>query len=139
MSQPLHIVFHPAKQHPAKAAALGFLLGIAFQALWQALEPLTAVVLAGLMLATVRDFFLETNYTLDEEGLAVKGVLKPSKTYPWRRFRTFIEDRNGLFLSPYTARRALEQQRGVFLPMTREQRREAATFCLNRQLARRPA
>lgn len=139
MSEPLTIVFHPAKQHPVKAAILGFVLGIAFQALWQALEPLTAVVLTGLLLTTVRDFFLETHYRFDEEGVSVRGILKSTRSYPWRRFRAFVEDRNGLFLSPYSAKRRLDQQRGVFLPLTREQRGLAARYCQSRELARRAA
>lgn len=139
MSEPLTIVFHPAKQHPIKAAILGVVLGIAFRALWQALEPLTAVMLVSLLLATVRDFFLETQYRFDEEEISVRGVLKASRSYPWRRFRTFIKDRNGLFLSPYSAKHQLDQQRGVFLPLTSEQRDLAARYCQSRELARRAA
>lgn len=135
----LEVVFHPAKAHPVKAALLGFALGIGFQALWQSLEPLAAVVLVGLLLATVRDFFLETRYRFDEEGVSVRGVLKSSKVYPWKRFRAFIEDRNGLFLTPYLKKRSLEQQRGLFLPMTREQRLEAADYCAKQSLSRRAA
>ena len=139
MTEPLQLTFHPAKDHPVKAALLGFALGIAFQALWQALDPLSAVALVVLLLATVRDFFLETRYRLDPEGVTVEGVLKASKAYPWRRFRAFVEDRNGLFLTPYLAKRRLEQQRGVFLPMTREQRLRASAFCQGLELCRRTA
>lgn len=133
----LELVFHPAKDHPIKAAILGFVLGIAFQALWQAIDPVSAVLLAVLLLAAVRDFFLETRYCFDGDGISVRGALKPSKTYPWQRFRSYIVDRNGLFLSPYMAKRSLEQQRGVFLPLTPEGRAQAAEFCANRQLQRR--
>ena len=132
-------VFHPAKDHPVKAAVLGFILGIAFQALWQALEPTVAVVLAVVLLGTVRDFFLETRYRFDSEGISVRGALKAPKAYTWQRFRTYIEDRNGLFLSPYLVKRGLEQQRGVFLPMTRQARGQAAEFCAQMQLIRRAA
>lgn len=135
----MKLVFHPAKEHPKKAAALGFVLGIAFQALWQMVEPWSAVLLAGLLVMTVRDFYLETEYSFDEEGIAVRGFLKAGKSYPWRRFRAFVEDRNGLFLSPYKAVRRLDQQRGVFLPMTREQRLSAVEYCQERQLVRRTA
>jgi hypothetical protein len=139
MSDSVEIVFHPAKKHPVKAALLGFVLGIAFQALWQALDPLTAVALTLLLLATVRDFYLETHYRFDAEGVAVRGLLKASRTYPWKRFRAYIEDRNGLFLTPYLARRRLESQRGVFLPMTAPDRRLAANFCAALELTRRAA
>jgi hypothetical protein len=135
----VEIVFHPAKQHPVKAALLAFILGMAFQAMWHALEPLTAGALALLLLATVRDFYLETRYLLSQDGVAVRGLLKASRSYPWKRFRAFIEDRNGLLLTPYRSKRRLEQQRAVFLPMTREQRKQAASLCEALQLARRTA
>jgi hypothetical protein len=138
-AQTLELVFHPARQHPRKAACLGFLLGIALQALWQSLEPIYAVVLGTLLLSTVRDFFLETRYRFDQHGVSVRGALKAPRDLPWQRFRAFVEDRNGLFLTPYKARRGLEQQRGLFLPMTAEQRRYAADYCAGRQLIRRAA
>lgn len=137
MSQPLEIVFHPAKGHPVKAALLAFGLGIAFQAVWQALEPLTAIVMAVVILATVRDFYLETRYRFDDDGLSISGLLKPARRYPWRRFRAFVEDRNGVFLTPYHARRRLEQQRGVFLALERADRKRAVELLEQRDLSRR--
>ena len=138
-AQTLEMVFHPARSSPIKAALLGFVLGMAFQALWQALEPVYAIVLAVLLLATVRDFFLETRYRFDEHGVSVRGAMRGAKDFPWKRFRAFVEDRNGLFLTPYLARRSLEEQRGLFLPLTRAQRLSAVEFCAERGLARRTA
>lgn len=131
------VTFHPAKEQPVKAAVLTFVLGIGLQALWQFLTPAVAITLWVVLVVSLRDFFLETIYELDDEGLKVSGPLKPTKSYQWARFRAFIEDRNGLFLTPYLAKRATESQRGVFLPMNLEQRREAAAFCAERELARR--
>lgn len=135
----MKLVFHPAREHPRKAAALGFVLGMTFQTLWQVLEPCSAILLAGLLVMTVRDFYLETEYSFDEDGIRTRGLLKAGRSYPWRRFRAFVEDRNGLFLSPYKERCRLDQQRGVFLPMTREQRLSAVEYCQERQLVRRAA
>jgi hypothetical protein len=139
MMEPLELAFHPAARHPVKAAVVGFGLGLAFQVLWQVLDPFGAVVLSLLLLLSTRDFFLETRYRFDGEGVSVSGVLKTSRAYPWRRFRAFVEDRNGLFLSPYRSRRSLDQQRGVFLPMSREQRLQAARFCEALEMIRRAA
>ncbi len=138
MKDGLEIVFHPAKAHPAKAAILAFALGIGFQALWQLVDPLTALALSLILVASVRDFFLETRTVFSPDGIAVKGVLKASRLYPWRRFRAFVEDRNGLFLTPYRAKRRTENMRGVFFPMTREDRQQAVEFCLAQDLLRRP-
>lgn len=133
----LELTFHPAKEQPYKAAALGFFLGIVLRVLWQFLEPMSAIGLWAVLIFSLRDFFLETRYLLDSDGLTIQGALKPKKTYPWERFRAFVEDRNGLFLTPYRAKRRTEGQRGVFLPLAPEQRRQAADLCESLNLARR--
>ena len=137
VSEPLEIVFHPAKAHPMKAAMLAFSLGIGIQAIWQLVEPLTAVALCLLVIASVRDFYLETRTQLSADGIAVRGFLKASRIYPWRRFRAFVEDRNGLFLTPYRVKRRTESARGVFFPMKAEERRLAVDYCLAQELVRR--
>ncbi len=134
----LSLTFHPAKQQPYKAAALGFTLGIGLRVLWQCLEPLSAIGLWAVLLFSVRDFFLESRYELSSQGLSIQGALKPRKNFPWARFRAFVEDKNGLFLSPYLNKRRTENQRGVFLPMTPDQRRQAGKFCEKIELVRRP-
>lgn len=133
----LSITFHPAKEQPYKAAALGFFLGIALRAMWACLEPISALGLWGVLVFSLRDFYLETRYDLSLQGLAIQGALRPRKEYPWARFRAFVEDKNGLFLSPYLAKRRTENQRGVFLAMTPKQRRQAVGFCETLELARR--
>ncbi len=133
----LDLQFHPAKESPGKAAVLAFVLGITLQALWNWLTPAVALVLWLVLLVSLRDFFLETRYTLSADGLRVEGQARASRSYPWQRFRAFVEDRNGLFLTPYQARRATESQRGLFLPLTPEQRRQSVAFCLEQGLTRR--
>lgn len=123
------ISFHPAKDRPKTAAALAFALGIVFQMLWQWLSPVPALVIWLALVLSVRDFYLPSTYSMDAEGLTVKRLLG-ARRYPWERFRAFVNDRNGVFLSPYKKRRATENQRGVFLPMLADQRRKAIEFCL---------
>lgn len=116
---------------------LAFALGITLQALWQWLSPAVALVLWLVLVFTLRDFFLETRYTLSPEGVRIEGQGRPARCYPWERFRAYVEDRNGLFLTPYRKRRASEAQRGVFLPLKPEQRRQSVTFCQQYGLDRR--
>lgn len=137
MRQSLEIVFHPAKAQPVKAGALAFVLGIGLQAVFTLVEPLTALALSLLLVASLRDFFLQTRTLFGHEGIAVSGALKGSRLYPWRRFRAFVEDRNGLFLTPYRVKRRSENMRGVFFPMGREDRKQAVEFCLAQGLERR--
>ena len=135
--KPLTLRFHPAKEQQGKALVLTFVLGIGLQVLWKLVAPVTAIILFALLIASLRDFFLETTYTFDEQGLRVGGLLKAKKSYGWNRFRTFINDRNGLFLTPYRQKRRTEQQRGVFLAMDRDSKQQAIEFCQSMELEER--
>ena len=122
------IAFHPAKDRPKTAAALAFGLGILLQMLWQWLSPVPALVIWLALVLSLRDFYLPSTYNFDSEGLTIKRLLGV-KHYSWERFRAFVSDRNGLFLSPYRTRRATENQCGIFLPMAKDQRLQAVDFC----------
>lgn len=119
------LTFHPAKDRPKVAAGLAFGFGILLQTLWQWVAPPVALTLWVVLLFSLRDFFLPTNYRFEQDSLSISGPLKGHKSFPWRRFRCFVKDRNGLFLSPYRKKRTSENYRGVFLPLSREQREEA--------------
>lgn len=133
----MEVSFHPAKDRPKTAAALTFFLGIVLQFLWQWTSAPVALVLWGALLFSLRDFFCPNTYRLETDALVVEGLLKYSRRYPWHRFRAYIKDRNGLFLSPYRQRRAMEGQRGVFLPLTSEQRDALEAHCLALGLEKR--
>ena len=130
------IAFHPAKERPKTAAALAFGLGILLQMLWQWLTPVPALVIWLALVVSLRDFYLPSTYSFDSKGLSIKRPLC-AKHYSWERFRAFVSDRNGLFLSPYRTRRATENQRGVFLPMAKDQRLKALDFCSKMGLEKR--
>lgn len=132
----MNITFHPAKERPKTAAFLAFALGIVLQTLWQWLPAASALVLWLALVLSLRDFFLPSTYRLNEEGLTVGRALG-TRRYPWSRFRAFVSDRNGLFLSPYRTRRATENQRGVFLAMRPVQREKAVEFCREMGLEKR--
>lgn len=133
------LLCHPAVSAPYRAAALGFFLGLAARTVWALLDPWSASLLSVLLLASFRDFFLPTHFRFDDQGITISGALRATRKFPWNRFRSFIVDRNGLFLSPYTKPRWLESQRGVFLALSCDQRQEVQELCLERHLARRTA
>ena len=114
--------FHPAAAKPKTAIALAFAIGILLQALWQWLSPVSALAIWSALVFSLRDFYAPTTYQFQDENLVVSGPLKGKKTFPWRRFRTYLKDRNGLFLSPYAEKRATEAHRGLFLPLLPDQK-----------------
>lgn len=131
------IEFHPAKERPATALFLAFSLGILGQALWSWLSPLICLALWSALVLSLRDFFLPTFYRFGDSEFTVEGPLRFKKSFPWKRFRSYQKDRNGLFLSPYRKKRATEGQRGVFLALRPAQRNQIADLCLEKGLARR--
>lgn len=133
------IVFHPAKDRPKTAVFLAFVLGITLKALLQAMSPPVALALWIALAASLRDFFCPTTYSFNSEGFSVAGPVKISKSYPWRRFRAYESDRNGLFLTPYLNKRISEGARGVFLPLRPEQRATAQKLCGEFGLVKRGA
>ena len=130
------LTFHPAADRPKLAAFLAFALGILLKSLWHWLSPVSALVIWLALVVSLRDFFLPSTYELSQDALTVKR-LTGRKSYPWARFRSYISDRNGLFLSPYKKRRSTENQRGVFLPLSPDGRRQAAKFCRDLGLEKR--
>jgi hypothetical protein len=131
------LVFHPAKQKPKVAAGLAFGLGILLQMLWQWLSPVPALVIWSALVISLRDFYLPSTYEMTTGGLTVRRMMG-EKSYSWERFRSYVKDRNGLFLSPYRTRRATENQRGLFLPLLPGQRDEVIALCQEVGLERRP-
>lgn len=131
------LVFHPAKDKPKTALFLTFALGIALQTLYQLLSPSVAVALWVALVVSLRDFFCPTTYCFDNNGLSVSGPLKFAKSYPWRRFRAYVEDRNGLFLTPYFQKRGAEGARGVFLPLLPQQKAVVRECCREFGLVKR--
>lgn len=124
----MELHFHPAKKRPKTALVLAFGLGILIQALWQWLNPAVALALWVALVLSLRDFFAPSTYRFTEQGLTIHGILRAKKTYPWRRFRAYIKDRNGVFLTPYKQKRASENSRGVFLPLLAEQKEQVEHF-----------
>lgn len=130
------IDFHPAAARPRTAALLAFGVGLVGSVVFQLLD--SAWVAAALMLAFVGSlsaFFFPSSYRFEEDELWVTRA-GSSKFYPLARFRSFQEDRNGIFLSPFVERHALDELRGLFLPMESEDRRRLSAWLEQRLLRR---
>ncbi len=109
--------FSPAEDHPGKAVMLTFGLGFAGSVIHAYVGELyLTLMLVGLLLFSLRRFFVPTRYDIGDEELRVTS-LGVEKVFGWNRFRSFEKDRNGVFLSPFRERRGLDEVRGVFLPL----------------------
>ncbi|MCA9791505.1 MAG: hypothetical protein KC910_06905 [Candidatus Eremiobacteraeota bacterium] len=119
----MNITFHPAAERPAAAAGLAFFLGLAGAVLMQMLTPVVALVLCLALAGSVAAFFVPTVYEFGDETITVRRW-GADQSYAWSRFRSFEQDKNGVFLSPYRRPHRLDRLRGVFLPMDRARRHQ---------------
>ena len=73
-----------------------------------------ALIALALLVLSMRQFFLPTGYTLNEEGVEVRfsGATKKKR---WDYFQSYYEARNGILLSPFKDRSRLEAFRGIYL------------------------
>ena len=73
------------------------------------------VAISGvLLLASLSSFFFPTTYTLDDEGVAVRGLFGTTRRH-WRALRSHRVDAHGVLLSPLSGPSRLEGFRGVYL------------------------
>ena len=59
-------------------------------------------------------YFFPMKYTLDEDGITLRGVFT-SKFRAWSEFRRWESDRYGVFLSPFQRASRLDNFRGVYV------------------------
>jgi len=66
------------------------------------------------ILITVREWFLPTHYTMDDEGVT-RRFLFVTRRKPWDEIRRASPDRRGVLLSPFPFPSRLETFRGIYL------------------------
>ncbi len=66
------------------------------------------------ILSSLSSYFMKTNYTLTEESIEIRSFLSHLKK-EWKYYRSYYEDKNGIFLSPFVKHSRLENFRGVYL------------------------
>jgi hypothetical protein len=67
-----------------------------------------------LLVFSMRQFFLPTYYILNQEGVIVRFAGLTTKR-KWSYFKRFFVDKNGILLSPFDKKSALENFRGIYL------------------------
>ena len=106
---------HPMAKSPAKTA-LVFLVcaacGILSYEYTQSgfMSTVAVLLLAGSLI----QFFAPTHYRVDREKVEIKLLFK-TRTEPLSKFKKFILDDNGVFLSSEPDSKVLDQFRGLFL------------------------
>ena len=124
MADTLTWTVHPARERPVHAAlAGGFVIALSAGIAFSYHLGFGALSLLFL-LASLREFFLPTRCTLDEQGVALKR-LGPARRRPWSDFRRFQAGPRAVLLSPFSRPSRLDTYRGIVLPLAGAVREQA--------------
>ncbi len=106
---------HPLKRSTGRASiAVGAVLLSVIFGSWY-MESVVFGALAGVvMFGSLAKFFLPTTYSFDANGVTVKTTTQ-TFTRPWKMFRSFYTDKNGVLLSPFIGPSRLENFRGLYI------------------------
>jgi len=105
---------HPARENPQKAGTVLGILAIFTAIFWALAGPWWALAPFPVGILATWSFWVPTTYTLTEEGIEVRRPLY-KRLYPWRRFRRYSLEPDGVFLGTFSKPSALDPFRGLFL------------------------
>jgi hypothetical protein len=130
---------HPAAHDRARAMLVLAVIALAgLLAYVLSHSALLAAAGTGLLLASLRAFFLPRTYVLDARGAREEGPLAAARTLPWSEVRVVSRVRHGVHLAPLHLDRRWHADRGLFLRTDGNAERVAA-FALAQTAPQTPA
>lgn len=108
-------VSHPFTQSTSRAAlALSAVFISGLLAAWFMESAGFGLLACVIMFFSLSKFFFPTRYLLAENGVTVKTTTQ-TFTRPWKQFRSYYVDPNGVLLSPFAVPSRLENFRGLYV------------------------
>lgn len=121
----LEVNEHPARSRPvASVLSMVFILAVSFLGYALIKTVLFPVFVIIFLLVSNTSFFFPSRYVLTKEKIVIDRIIY-RKSYPWSRFRGYLCDKNGIYLSPTKDPKRFDRFRGVFLVMGKENRESA--------------
>jgi len=113
---------HPMMDNPKKGITFWIILPMVIWLFYWNIEPdfsriasrLSTVVVTLILLIYFSSIYLSTRFTIDSDGVAISRWLF-TKRLTWKRVRSMVNEKNGVFISPFPVRTRMENFRGVFL------------------------
>jgi uncharacterized membrane protein len=110
----------PFKEHPKRSIflvifLLALIYGIYPFGIYWVILSVTFICLS------VNTYFLPTNYTMDESGITIKGILL-GRNKKWAEFKSYYKDKNGVLLSPFEKHSRLEDFRGTYIRFNKNEK-----------------
>ncbi len=107
---------HPMVEYPQKAVIFWTVFLLVLMVIWVTTKEWIYIILSGVILfASLRGFVLPTRYKITHDGIEIDRIFyKVRKS--WDDYRSYVVERHGVFLSPFSVKHRLENFRGVFIP-----------------------
>lgn len=111
---------HPARERPLPfAVAIAALCCTTLAALWYTGSMLVALAMLFAVWLSTYEFFVPTDYRVDSEGVTMRRPAGVVRHRSWPTIRRVVRERNGLLVSPFRRRRTfLDERRGLYLRFT---------------------
>lgn len=107
-------VSHPVVENQKKTIFLMLFLILIFVGIYFLYGFWWFMISFIFVLSSLSSYFMKTEYTTSENGVEVHSFLSHLKK-DWQYYRSFYEDKNGIFLSPFVKHSRLENFRGLYL------------------------
>lgn len=121
---------YPMREQPSKGFIFWPVTILTIWAVhWNIQHPVLTIVAAIVLYGSLTSYYLPTRYTLDQQGAQFKRWIF-HRQMRWERVRSVVDEREGLFLSPFPVKTRLENFRGLFLPY--RDNRTAVLNCVHR-------
>jgi hypothetical protein len=104
----------PFKEHPRKTIFLITFLLLMWTGIYFSFRLYGLFISILLLGGGLLPYWLPTYYFLDEKGVRVKGIFL-EKNKRWDEFKSYYEDKNGVFLSPFSKPTRIENFRGLYI------------------------
>ena len=105
---------HPVTESRKKTTFLILFLIALFVGIYMLLGVIWFVISFVFIISSLVQYFMKTYYTLSENSIEIHTFLTHLKK-EWTYYRSFYEDKNGIFLSPFKKHSRLENFRGIYL------------------------
>ena len=121
-----HWTAFPMRESPLKGIFFWMVVIFTIWAIhWNIGSVMLTFVAAVILLGALTSFFLPTTYILDESGAGFKRWFH-RRRLSWSKVRSVVDERDGMFLSPFPVKSRLENFRGLYLPYRNNRERVLA-------------
>ncbi len=108
-------IVHPLKANwKVSLILIVFLLALCISIYFRFKSLAFFVLSIAFLFGSLSSFFLPTKYTLQEDCILVKTLLR-KQSRGWDSFERLYPDKNGVFLSPFSHKTRLENFRGLYV------------------------